>query len=293
MKHIATYDFTNPDFAGWLQNNMAADEIHFVGNVTCSQLKSLDAAFAALKGKIVDISELSVIQPDWEIEKECDFWDIFYEDLMYESDLSQNYFEKLYLNNDYSTRFAIYEDYALSEDGKCLAAFIDSSSAIIPDGITYIGHGAFASLHKLRSVDFPNTVTKIGQAAFAEIEYLKAVVLPSSLRELSERAFYACNELQSVVLPEGLTEIPIECFRYCEIEEINFPSSLKAIRADAFHAGLLMDYLILPEGLEILESGAFATGLLMVHLPSTLKQCDEDWYYDILIGKVCDCPTIC
>lgn len=285
MKHISTYDFSNSDFAGWLQENQAANEIHLVGSVHRSQLKPLDACFAQLQGKLVDITNLSLISPNWAVKYNCSPIEIFYEDLTVDLDLSKNFFEKLYLNADYATRFIFHKDYILSEDGTCLAAHYDSYSAIIPDGVTYIGHAAFAASTKMTSVQIPDSVTKIGKLAFAYVHNLPAVVLPSSLRELSDASFYMCEGLKSLVLPEGLTEIPCRCFRYCKIEEIQFPSSLRAIRADAFHAGLTMDYVALPEGLEVLESGAFATSVDMVHLPSTLKQCDKDWYYDAIVGE--------
>lgn len=290
---VSTYDFSNPDFAGWLQENIAADEIHLVGTIQRSQLKPLDACFAQLQGKLVDISKLSIALPDWARKDTYPYWEVFFADLEMDSDLSEHFFEKLYINSDYSTRFIFYKDYVLSEDGTCFAAFLDSPTAIIPNGVTYIGIGAFASSTKMASVQFPESVTKIGHISFAYVSNLRTIVLPPSLRELSSFSFFMCDDLKSVFIPEGIVEIPFECFRYCDIEEISFPSSLRAIREDAFHAGMTMDYLALPEGLEILESGAFATAVEMIHLPSTLKECAEDWYYDYIVGKKNSYVKVC
>lgn len=292
MKNISTYDFSNSDFAGWLQENIAADEIHLVGTVQREQLKPIDICFTQLQGKLVDISKLSIILPNWAKKQNCDFLEVFCEDLD-DNTLSENFVEKLYINTDYATRFVFYNDFILSEDKSCLAAIVDKKRVIIPDGVTVVGNGACATCSKMSMVQFSNSVVKIGVLSFAYAANLQSVELPTSLRELSWASFYLCDNLKTVTLPEGIVEIPVECFRYSPIEEINFPSSLRAIRADAFHAGLWMDYVILPEGLEILESGAFATATGMIHLPSTLKQCDEDWYYDSIVGKEFSDVVIC
>ena len=54
----------------------------------------------------------------------------------------------------------------LVEDGVLTGYYGDSSTVIIPDTVTSIGHDAFHDCTELTSVTIPNSVTSIGSSAF-------------------------------------------------------------------------------------------------------------------------------
>ncbi len=120
------------------------------------------------------------------------------------------YAEKLYLNHELVT------------------------NVTIPDGITQIGHWAFANCVSLSSVMIPNSVTQIGCQAFYNCA-LESVVLPDSVEYLDAATFSYCKKLTSVAFSKGLKEIYISAFRGCSgLQSVNIPQGVTAICADAF-----------------------------------------------------------
>ncbi|MGI6071833.1 MAG: leucine-rich repeat domain-containing protein [Lachnospiraceae bacterium] len=140
-------------------------------------------------------------------------------------------------------------------DGNILVKYQGTgSSVVIPDGVTVIGEGAFASRRELTEVSFPAELLRIERSAFALCSVEK-VVLPDSLEYLGEFAFSNCFKLNEVVFPSHLEEIDRSAFSRC----IN------------------LQRISLPEGLVSLKRGVFlgCANLLEVVLPRTLKDVDN------------------
>lgn len=69
-----------------------------------------------------------------------------------------------------------------------------------------------------------------------------------------------CIPLRRIILPEGLEEIGEGAFCYAiDLEDVNFPSSLKAIRRRCFSdcISLNVNPLVIPEGVEEIGYMAF------------------------------------
>lgn len=98
--------------------------------------------------------------------------------------------------------------------------------------------------------------------------------------------------LRRIIFPEGLTHIDQYAFYYCcGLEEINLPSTLRAIGEGAFvHCrSLCTDPLIFPEGFEEIGVQAFSDcGKLQgtVEFPSTLKTIHSGAFYVSGVGAV-------
>ena len=125
---------------------------------------------------------------------------------------------------------------------------------VIPDGITYIGRGAFAS-------------TKIVE-----------LVLPDSVTELGEQAFYWPGELTTVILPDGIEVLPDRVFGQCEkLSYVKFPAHLKKIGEFALGA-CAIEELVLPYGLEEIGESAFLSSrkLRTVDIPGTVTMIGKD-----------------
>ena len=100
-----------------------------------------------------------------------------------------------------STPWFEYRDYSIT-------------SAVISNGITRIGNGAFWSCWKLTSVTIPNSVTSIGSDAFSFCSGLTSVTIPNSVTSIGEYAFSGCSSLTSVTIPNSVTNIGKYAFNY-------------------------------------------------------------------------------
>ena len=69
----------------------------------------------------------------------------------------------------------------------------DTSSYVIPDGVTCIGDGAFGGCSSLSSLVLPDSVTSIGDRTFFRCSSLSSLVIPNSVTSIGEGAFRDCN----------------------------------------------------------------------------------------------------
>lgn len=103
------------------------------------------------------------------------------------------------------------------------------------------------------------------------------------------------NTLRRIILPEGLEEIGERAFAYAiDLKDINFPSSLKAIKRRCFSdcISLNVNPLVIPEGVEEIGYMAFVnckslTGKVI--LPITLKKICDGAFFSTKITE-CNFP---
>jgi len=113
-------------------------------------------------------------------------------------------------------------------------------SVILPEGLTHLGHGAFAFCTSLKSVVLPSSLKSIGgntsgSGTFRECSSLKDINLPPSLLSIGNNTFRDCTSLEQVILPFSLQNIGSVAFYNCSsLENVNFPSSLRNIGNQAF-----------------------------------------------------------
>ncbi|GMI11925.1 hypothetical protein TrVE_jg12540 [Triparma verrucosa] len=86
----------------------------------------------------------------------------------------------------------------------------------IPEGVEYIGWGAFRDCSSLTTVSFPTTLKSIGRVAFNRCSSLDNVdLLHTQLQEICDSAFYDCSELKSMTIPESLQSVGRYVFNNC------------------------------------------------------------------------------
>lgn len=105
----------------------------------------------------------------------------------------------------------------------------DITGITIPEGVKYIGYGAFKNCTALKSVKLPNSLKKIGGEAFGDCTALSSVTFGSGLKSIEYEGFGHCEALKKVVLPEGLEKLDSAFYGCYNLENITFPNSLSEI----------------------------------------------------------------
>ena len=120
----------------------------------------------------------------------------------------------------------------------------DTSSYVIPDGVTCIGDGAFGGCYSLRSLVLPDGVTRIGDSAFDDCSSLSSLVIPDSVTSIGDDAFWFCSSLRNLVIPDSVTAIGDRAFSgCCSLESLVVPDSVASIGNEAFRGCNLPDNL--------------------------------------------------
>lgn len=126
----------------------------------------------------------------------------------------------------------------------------------------------------------PEGVTEIESRVFSCCN-IESVEFPDSLRIIGDGAFSHCDKLKSVKFGNGIEKIgnqndDEECFfAYCtELEEIEFPPSLKYLGQGAFYGCENLRRVRFNDGLKVIDKNAFnyCTNLKEVTLPYSLQE---------------------
>ncbi|MCL2545089.1 MAG: leucine-rich repeat domain-containing protein [Clostridia bacterium] len=107
----------------------------------------------------------------------------------------------------------------------------------IPEGIVFIGDGAFMGCAGLTGVTIPGSVTEIGFGAFLGCTGLTGVTIPSGVAHIGGWAFEGCDGLTSVTILGSVTSIGDRAFWACRgLTSATILGSMASIGDGAFHA---------------------------------------------------------
>ena len=194
-----------------------------------------------------------------------------------------------------ATKEVVYKDIILSTPGTLASALGDEINDI--DSLVVRGPINAADFHTLWSSSFYGSLT-VANLEYANIQDNK---LPKNAFWYQSEQFAPGSEyvdcilLRRIILPEGLKEIGEGAFAYAiNLEDVNFPSSLRAIKRRSFSdcISLNVNPLIIPEGVEEIEYMSFAnckslTGNIL--LPKTLKKIKDGAFFQSKISE-CNFP---
>ena len=91
-------------------------------------------------------------------------------------------------------------------------------SAILPEGLLYIGDMAFTSC-SISEMVVPDSVRSIGYSAFSQTKLIRCQ-LPEGLTRIPDTCFRKCSRLTTVNIPESVTSIGINAFEETDVLKI-------------------------------------------------------------------------
>ena len=128
----------------------------------------------------------------------------------------------------------------------------------LPEGVQWIGQGAFMGNNKLETVVLPSSLTAIYQQAFQNCSKITRIVLPDGMTAVSSSCFAGCTSLARVHLPKGATTIGDNAFSGCAaLDSIVLPKELTMIGGSAFSGIKLQDSLVIPDKVISIGTNAF------------------------------------
>ena len=129
---------------------------------------------------------------------------------------------------------------------------------VLPEGVQWIGQGAFMGNNKLETVVLPSSLTAIHQQAFQNCSKITRIVLPDGMTAVSSSCFAGCTSLARVHLPKGATTIGDNAFSGCSsLDSIVLPEALTMIGGSAFSGIKLQDSLVIPDKVISIGTNAF------------------------------------
>ena len=143
--------------------------------------------------------------------------------------------------------------------------------AVIPNGVTSIGVGAFRYNINLTGVTIPNSVRSIDSGAFVGTG-LTSVTIPNSVTSIGNQAFASCRNLTSVTLGSGVRSIGPEAFSGAGLTSITIPNNVTSIGELSFSNNKNLISITIGSGITIIPPGAFVGNscLKSVTMPSSV-----------------------
>ena len=194
------------------------------------------------------------------------------------------------------------------------------TTVVIEDGVTSIGHAAFAHCYNITSVTLGSDITTIGSMAFYDCYNIQSVNVPlgvthigqyafyncygittlvmddtmiteeSTLVHIGSYAFYNCDGLTMAVIPGSVTAIGDYAFYDCDsLTTVAIGDGVTGIGRCAFYRCDNLATVTMGEGVE--EIGYYAFGycysLRQINLPTTLITIgDQAFYYCSALTQV-------
>lgn len=158
--------------------------------------------------------------------------------------------------------------------------------AVIPDGVTSIGEGAFSG-SRLKNITIPDSVTSIGEKAFHTCMSLTSIKIPNSVTSIGKEAFYICMALTSIEIPNSTTSIGISAFEFClALTSIKIPDSVTSIGARAFADCRKLTNITISDGVTSIGDAAFHTcvSLTSIKIPDSVTSIGK--------GAFADCSSL-
>lgn len=137
----------------------------------------------------------------------------------------------------------------------------------IPATITELKPFVFTKSENLKSVILPQGLTFIGDGAFFE-SGIESISIPASVESIGGFTFYCCSDLKSVVFEEEtkLDTLDYSVFEYCtSLSDIVIPDSIKKIGNETFAGCTSLNKINISENIEYIGSNAFEDAGVLIN----------------------------
>ena len=168
----------------------------------------------------------------------------------------------------------------IQEIGEFAFARSSATSAVLPEGVEYIGYGAFYHCDDLQEVVLPETVRCVEPKAFSHTMWVQNFLESEGASAEDDflvtggvLAAYRGNTAD-VTVPEGVRVIAGEVFRdHTEIEKVSLPDSLLVVGEGAFEGCGSLSQIVFGENVEEIKDRAFLGNVMSeISIPTSVKK---------------------
>lgn len=144
------------------------------------------------------------------------------------------------------------------------------TTAVVPEGVTYIGSNAFQNCKALETVSLPDSLLNIDVNAFSGCAALQSIHIPKGVTNMSGNPFGSCTNLREITVAaenpafraEGsllmTTAGKLVCYpQGLTASEVTLPSGVTTIANGAFTNISAVQTLVLPDTVTAIETQAF------------------------------------
>ena len=162
------------------------------------------------------------------------------------------YENNIYIEPEITIGNRLYRTKAIADSAFCNS---DILSVHIPEGIEFIGKGAFYRCDSIVTINLPSTI-KDFNGAFVDMGNLKRVKIPV-VKNISTTAFVDAEELTDIYIPEGVERLCRDAFVSCiKLKRVSLPQTLKVIERGVFYNCNTLEEIAIPAG--VVEIGDYA-----------------------------------
>lgn len=182
------------------------------------------------------------------------------------------------------------------DDTGTLVAYSGPGGAItIPDNVSSIASGVFASNTSITSVTIPSYVTGMGTAVFYNCTSLNQVDIQGNIDTIPAQTFYNCTSLGSVNIAAPITAIGSQAFAECgALSALEIPGSVTSIGEKAFYDCGSLSTITIPASVSSIGSNAFTgcgrLGAINVAAGNSAYASADGCLYNKAMTKLIRCP---
>ncbi len=162
-----------------------------------------------------------------------------------------------------SKHFVAINGILFSKDQKAIVRYPPGKLAAtytIPNGIEYVGDGAFACSQHLKNIRIPNGVKGLGECAFEKCQALESMVIPDSVTSVGAMLFFCSKRLKSATISVSITNMEHMMFMGCDsLSSIRLPESIDHIGWSTFDSCYGLTSIVIPKSVTKIDTGGFSS----------------------------------